>query len=83
MHRPSGLSLGSHELHESVHGKSVPSIKAYWQKMIFSGKATPPPELDSDSRILEYVRNNSDAIGYVSAGANLGSGVKVLRVTNS
>ena len=67
---------------KAVHGKKVSAIKAYWQKMIFSGKATPPSELDSDSNVLTYVRDNSGGIGYVSAGASLGSGVKVLRVTD-
>lgn len=46
----------------AVHGKSVNSVRAYWQTMIFSGKSTPPPELDSDSQILEYVRQNSGAM---------------------
>ena len=67
---------------EAVHGKSVASIKAYWQKMIFSGRATPPPELNNNTEVLDFVRQNSGAIGYVSAGTSLGSGVKSLRVTD-
>lgn len=67
---------------QSVYGRSVFAIKAYWQKMIFSGKATPPPELVSDSAILEYVREHEGAIGYVSTGAPVGDGVKTLRVTD-
>lgn len=64
-----------------VHGKSVSAVKAYWQKMIFSGRMTPPPELASDIEVLNYVRNNSGGIGYVSAGATVGTGLKVVRVT--
>ena len=63
-----------------ILGKEVSWIKSYWQKLIFSGRATPPPELDSDQDVLDYVRNKSGGIGYVSAGASVGSGVKVLRV---
>ena len=63
-----------------VHGKKVSSVKSYWQTMIFSGRATPPPELDSDRQVLDYVRGKPGAIGYVSAGATLGNGVKALRV---
>ena len=65
----------------AVHGKKVAWIKSYWQKMVFSGRATPPPELDSDAQVLDFVRRNSGSIGYVSPGTSLGSGVKVLRVT--
>ena len=63
-----------------VHGKDVPSIKSYWQKMIFSGRATPPPELSTDAEVLEFVRSNRGAVGYVRQGASVGSGVKVVRV---
>ena len=66
----------------SIHGKKVASIKSYWQKMIFSVRSTPPPELETERGVMEYVRENSGAIGYVSAGASIGSGVKVLRITD-
>lgn len=61
------------------HGKSVAEVKAYWQRMIFSGRSTPPPIKGSDREVIEFVRGNSGAIGYVSAGAGV-SGVKVLDV---
>lgn len=64
-----------------VHGKSVPAIKAYWQKMIFSGRATPPTELASDNAVMNHIRNKSGGIGYVSAGTSVGSGLKVLSVS--
>ena len=63
-----------------VHGKEVAWIKSYWQKMIFSGRATPPPELGSDREVLEFVKNNAGAVGYVSANASLGSGVKKIEI---
>ncbi len=68
---------------KSVHGRNVHAIKAYWQKMIFSGKATPPLEHDSDSQVVEYVRKHPGAIGYISTGTSIGTGVKVLHVTNN
>ena len=66
---------------QAVHGKKVGAVQSYWQKMTFSGRATPPPELTSDRDVLKYVRNNAGAIGYVSAGTSLGEGVKAIRVT--
>ena len=64
----------------AVHGKNVSSVKSYWKKLIFSGRATPPPELGSDRQVLDYVRDKPGAVGYVSAGTTLGSGVKALRI---
>ncbi len=63
-----------------VHGKKVSSIKSYWQRMIFSGRAAPPPELDSDASVLDFVRGDPGGIGYVLPGADLGDGVKTLKL---
>jgi ABC-type phosphate transport system substrate-binding protein len=65
---------------QAVHGKSTSAIKAYWQKMIFSGKAVPPVEKSSDQEVVAYVRATPGAVGYVSSGASL-SGVRRVRVT--
>jgi ABC-type phosphate transport system substrate-binding protein len=62
-------------------GKEVAWVKSYWQKMIFSGRATPPAELSSEAEVLDYIRNNADAIGYVSDTATLPAGVRVLPVS--
>ena len=65
---------------QKVHGKPVAAINAYWQKLIYSGRKTPPPQLASDSEVLNYLRRNSGGIGYVSAGATIGNGLKRLIV---
>ena len=63
----------------NVLKKSVSAMRAYWQRQIFSGKGVPPPEKKSDTDVIEYVKNNPGAIGYVSAGANI-SGVKKIKI---
>lgn len=63
-----------------VLAKEVSWIKSYWQRQLFSGRDTPPLELDSDRDVLEYVAKNPGAIGYISPSTPLGAGVKVLRV---
>ena len=65
---------------KEIHGRSVTSIKRYWQRVVFSGDGTPPPELGSDSEVVEYVSQNAGAIGYVSADASL-DGVRVISIT--
>ena len=61
-------------------GKEVLWVKSYWQKMIFSGRATPPAELSSDSQVLELIRTNADAIGYIGESTPVPAGVKALTV---
>ena len=65
-----------------VHGRDVGAIKSYWQRQIFSGRGVPPPELASDREVLDFVRANQGAVGYVSTSAKTGDGVKVLAVTD-
>jgi ABC-type phosphate transport system substrate-binding protein len=65
---------------EAVLGRSAGQIESWWQQQIFSGKDVPPEQKDSDAAVLEFVRANPGAIGYVSAGADLGGGVKAVRV---
>ena len=67
---------------QEVHGRDVSSIKSYWQRQIFSGRGVPPTEKTSDEEVLEFVRSNPGAIGYVSVNADLGAGVKVLNIVD-
>jgi ABC-type phosphate transport system substrate-binding protein len=65
----------------AIHGRSAYAIKAYWQRMVFSGRAVPPAEKTSDEEVLNAVRANPGAVGYVSASTRVGDGVKVVDVT--
>ncbi len=67
------------EFSRDVHGRSVASIKNYWQRRIFSGRGVPPPEVTTDSAVIAHVRSYPGGIGYVSSSARLDDvGVKVL-----
>lgn len=66
---------------EDVLGRDVRSVLRYWQRQVFSARSLPPPEVDSDSAVIEYVRQNRGGIGYVSASATL-EGVKQLSLTS-
>jgi ABC-type phosphate transport system substrate-binding protein len=65
---------------QQIHGRPASAVKAYWQKMIFSGRDVPPVEKTSGEEALAFVRGNAGAIAYVAAGTPLGSGVKILTV---
>lgn len=64
---------------QQVHGKNVAAIRNFWQQAAFSGAGTAPAEKQTDADVVEYVKKNVGAIGYVSAGANT-SGTKAVAI---
>ncbi len=75
------LKFGSetrNDFEQKVLNKSSRQIKAYWSKLVFSGKGKPPPELISDKDVLALVSADSNVIAYVDAASVDGS-VKVIK----
>ena len=66
------------EFEEKVLNKKASQVKAYWSKLMFSGKGKPPKELANDKAILAFVATNPGAIGYV-AKASVDGSVKVIK----
>jgi ABC-type phosphate transport system substrate-binding protein len=64
-----------------VLGKSVSTVRAYWQQRLFSGAEVPPPEKASEADALDFVRVHPAAVAYVSASAPLPAGVRALAIT--
>jgi ABC-type phosphate transport system substrate-binding protein len=58
-------------------GKSQAQMKAYWAKQSFSGRATPPDEVNGDSDVVAAVGSDPALIGYVDSSAVTGA-VKVV-----
>lgn len=73
-----GNSSSRKEFEQKVLKKSSAQVKAYWSKLIFTGKGTPPKELTSAQQIIETVATEPGAIGYVDASA-VTTAVKVLK----
>jgi ABC-type phosphate transport system substrate-binding protein len=63
----------------SVHEKDVDAISSYWQVLVFSGRDVPPRIVKSDAEVLQFVRDNPGAVGYVSEQGPV-PGVKVVSV---
>ncbi len=70
-------SATTEEFNSKVLKKSASQLKAYWAKLVFTGKGTPPKELSNDADVLAQVAANPNMIGYVDAAAVDGS-VKVV-----
>jgi hypothetical protein len=63
-----------------VLNRDTGSVKSYWQQQVFSGKAVPPPTLDTDAAVLEFVRLHPYAVGYISSSTPLTNEVRVIAV---
>lgn len=51
----------------AVLGKDSSQLKAYWSRLIFTGKGTPPKEAGDDTAVKSQVAGDTSAIGYVDA----------------
>jgi hypothetical protein len=65
---------------EQVLERSVDMVESHWQAQVFSGKATPPPTLASDQEVIDFVRSNPGAVGYISPSTPT-SGVQVVTIS--
>lgn len=45
--------------------KTVSEINAYWARLLFSGRATPPRMVESVTSVLNIIKKNKAAIGYI------------------
>lgn len=62
---------------KEVLGKSKSQVKAYWSKLIFTGKGKPLKEFNNDKEVIAFIASNPNAIGYVDSSQVDGS-VKVV-----
>jgi ABC-type phosphate transport system substrate-binding protein len=65
------------EFDTKVLNRSAAQLKAYWSKLVFTGKGTPPKELADDAAVKAAVAADSSAIGYISS-SSVDSSVKVV-----
>lgn len=69
---PLNLSEGQvarDEFDSKVLNRSSAQLKAYWSKLVFTGKGTPPKEMADDAAVKAAVAADPNAIGYISSGS--------------
>lgn len=54
---------------DKVLAKNNSQLKAYWSRLIFTGKGTPPKESGSAAEVKDLVANNPNLIGYIDSSA--------------
>ncbi|OEZ98497.1 phosphate ABC transporter substrate-binding protein [Duganella sp. HH101] len=67
------------EFYSKVAAKSPALMKAYWTKMVFTGRGQPPRELSSSAAVRKMVADNPSMIGYIDRSA-LDASVKTVLV---
>ncbi|ELX08007.1 hypothetical protein Jab_2c00490 [Janthinobacterium sp. HH01] len=67
------------EFYSKVAAKSPALMKAYWTKMVFTGRGQPPRELPSSVAVRKMVAENPSMIGYIDRSA-LDASVKTVLV---
>lgn len=67
------------EFYGKVAAKSPALMKAYWTKMVFTGRGQPPRELPNSVAVRKMVAENPSMIGYIDRAA-LDASVKTVLV---
>lgn len=62
-----GDSAVAEEFIDKALSKSNSQYKSYWSKLIFTGKGTPPEEVDSPEDVISKVKGSAGGIGFIPA----------------
>lgn len=64
--------------YKQVSGKSLKRLKKYWATMIFTGKGQPPKKMSNSAELIEFVKNNVNAIAYLPMRDALSSDIRMI-----
>lgn len=65
------------EFYSKTSGKSPAQVKAFWSKVIFTGKGRPPKEVGDSASVKKLVADNPNIVGYIDRSA-VDASVKVV-----
>jgi ABC-type phosphate transport system substrate-binding protein len=52
--------------YQALAGMTAAQVNTYWARLVFTGQSLQPRALDSEAAMLDVVKRNQGAIGYVS-----------------
>ena len=67
------------EFDDKYINRTSAQVKAYWAKLVFTGKGTPPLDLQSDAAVISTVETDQSAIGYIDS-ASVTAQVRVINL---
>lgn len=56
------------EFYRKLVNKDLAAINAYWARLIFSGKTSPPQQAASAKEAMTWIASNPGGIGYIDRG---------------
>lgn len=65
---------------KDVSGMSIGQVTAYWSRLQFTGQVQPPRSVAGDAAVVDFVRRNPTAIGYISSAPTPDAKVKTVLV---
>ncbi|MCK5831595.1 MAG: hypothetical protein KAH20_14975 [Methylococcales bacterium] len=66
--------------YQSLTNRSIELINAYWARVMFSGQASPPLKLPNSQAIINVVKENKGALGYINTNDIDENVVKILLI---
>jgi ABC-type phosphate transport system substrate-binding protein len=76
---PVGSALRD-DFYNKIAARTPALMKAYWTKMVFTGRGQPPRELPNSAAVRKMVADNPVMIAYIDRAA-LDASVKAIQVT--
>lgn len=77
------VTLKGGDAHDSFLGayvsKSSSQFSAYWKRKIVDGTGIPPKSFATEQDLIDYIKSNSNVIGYASDGVTT-EGTKVIQI---
>jgi ABC-type phosphate transport system substrate-binding protein len=64
---PGAGSVISDAVARQVYGKSFVAVQKYWLSLVFQGRYNAPYFFNTDEEVLNFVKKNPGAIGFVSS----------------
>jgi hypothetical protein len=61
---------GRDEFYHALTGLTQAQVNSYWSRLMFSGRNLPPQPLPSEAAMIETVRHNPRAIGWLTREPN-------------
>ena len=69
---------GRNEFDSKVLNRSSAQLKAYWSKLVFTGKGTPPKEIATDEEMIKLVLSYVPEYKYICKGVGQWGGRPVM-----
>lgn len=67
------------EFDQNILNSSTAQVNAKWAKLVFTGRGFMPAVVDSDAEVIELIKQNKNAIGYIDS-SSVSEDVKVVNL---